>query len=146
MGKTFDSTKGFITFSPSAYFMQEQSLNLTIIMNPARYIIDTSFTLESLASVVRVVTNIGGISLNFTVNILKDPVESPSAFITPSTIANQIYTRWEPELAILFDDFYFNVTECTDITFTYSVSVNGSSTLASFIDYDSDLRTIWVIS
>ncbi len=78
--------------------------------------------------------------------VLKDPVESPSGFITPTLIAHQAYTIWEPELEIVFDDFYFNVTECTDVTFTYSVLVNNSATLPDFIDYDSELRTIWILT
>ncbi len=55
-----------------------------------------------------------------------------------------MYTISSPELEIIFDEFFFTNTECTDIVFTYTITVNGSSTLPSFIEYEGTLRSIWI--
>ena len=126
--------------------MQELSVTVTIYMDSNSFSVDGSFSADTFFTATRVATDLGGISADYPVNITKDPVDNPSAFITPSVITNKVYTIDDPELSIVFNSFYFNITECTDVTFTYTVLVNGSATFPSFIDYDSDLRTIWIIS
>lgn len=42
-----------------------------------------------------------------------------------------------------WDEFEFN-SNCTGMAFTYTLFVNGSSTLPGFIDYESTSRSIWV--
>ncbi len=107
----------------------------------------TSYVLENLSTPTNSnsFTALNGISADYPLDIYKDPIDSTN-YIIPSIIADQSYLLNEPELEIIFDPFVFNVTECTDVTIAYTVFVNNSATLPSFIDYESSQRAIWILS
>ncbi len=116
-------------------------------MNSNSFDVDTAYILENLSTptITNTFTEMNGISADYPMELLKDPVNSTDLII-PSIIVDQTYLLFEAELEIVFDDFLFNVTECDDIIFTYTVFVNSSATLPSFIDYESSQRAIWILS
>ncbi len=129
---------------PSPYYVEVEDIVLPIRVDGGNFIVNTGIALPTLADIDRIGLYQQLVTVDITLNPMWNLDHIKSSLILPSTaLADQSYTVYDPELTLTFDAFTLD-TDCDDIVFIYTVLVNGLTSIPSFIEYDSSLRTIWI--